>query len=286
MIRIGQYELLIPLGSGGSANVYLARDTSANVDGRLVALKVLLKELTRRRDSLAMFLSEARIAARLEHPNAVKIYGLGRAENVYCIAQEYVFGENLAQVLVDSGKNNRPLTVGAILKVVAQVAGALDAAHRLRSSDGAHLNLVHRDISGQNVMLSFGGVPKLMDFGIAKAMDRGFETQVGIVKGKFPYMSPEQTLGKKLDHRSDIFSLGILLWEALTGEALFNGHSPGTIMKSIREKRIIPPSKIAPELSPILDPIVMRALRRAPDHRYQHASALEALIDDVLITRV
>lgn len=229
-----------------------------------------------------MFFSEARIASKIDHPNVVKIYGLGRSDNVYCLAQEYVFGENYTQILLESGRKNYPLTVGTILRLIAQVADGLDIAHKLCADDGSPLELVHRDISGHNVMISYSGHPKLMDFGIAKAMDRGFETQVGVVKGKFPYMSPEQTLGKKLDHRSDIFSLGILAWEALTGENLFMGHSPGTIMKAIREKPIPPPSSVATQLSPLLDSIVMRALRRDPSLRYQEARDFALAIDEVI----
>jgi len=272
----------MPLGAGGSANVYLARDLAETENPRLIALKILLSHLTRRRDSLSMFFSEARIASKIEHENVVSIFGLGKSDNVYCLAQEYVFGENFTDILLESGRLNKPLTVGAILRVIAQVASGLDAAHRLVDDEGKSLSLVHRDVTGHNIMLSFDGHTKLMDFGIAKASDRGFETQTGIVKGKFPYMSPEQTLGKKLDRRSDIFSLGIIAWEALTGEPLFTGHSPGRIMKAIREKPIPRPSKVSEQLSPVLDSLVMRALQRNPARRYQHAEDFEHAINEVI----
>ncbi|MEE2902122.1 MAG: serine/threonine-protein kinase [Myxococcota bacterium] len=281
-IRLGQFQLLMPLGAGGSANVYLARDLAETDNPRLIALKILLPHLTRRRDSLSMFFSEARIASKIEHKNVVSIFGLGKSDNVYCLAQEYVFGENFTDILLESGRLNKPLTVGAILRVIAQVASGLDAAHRLTDDEGKSLSLVHRDVTGHNIMLSFDGHTKLMDFGIAKASDRGFETQTGIVKGKFPYMSPEQTLGKKLDSRSDIFSLGIIAWEALTGEPLFTGHSPGRIMKAIREKPIPRPSKVSEQLSPVLDSLVMRALQRDPARRYQHAEEFQHAINEVI----
>lgn len=272
----------MPLGVGGSANVYLARETTENGQPRLIALKILLSHLTRRRDSLAMFFSEAKIASRIEHDNVVSIYGLGKSDNVYCLAQEYVFGENFSDILLESGRLSKPLTVGAILRVIAQVASGLDTAHNLKDEEGKSLSLVHRDVTGHNIMLSFDGETKLMDFGIAKAADRGFETQTGIVKGKFPYMSPEQTLGKKLDCRSDIFSLGIIAWEALTGEPLFTGHSPGRIMKAIREKPILRPSEVSNQLSPVLDSLVMRALQRNPSKRYQTAKHFESAINEII----
>ena len=145
----------MPLGAGGSANVYLARDLAETENPRLIALKILLSHLTRRRDSLSMFFSEARIASKIEHENVVSIFGLGKSDNVYCLAQEYVFGENLTDILLESGRLNKPLTVGAILRVIAQVASGLDAAHRLTDDEGKSLSLVHRDVTGHNIMLSF-----------------------------------------------------------------------------------------------------------------------------------
>ena len=281
-MRLGQYELLLRLGSGGAANVFLARDTDAT-GGRLVALKVLLPELTADRETLAMFFAEARIASRLDHPNIAGIHGFGRNQGIHCLVMELVFGQSFGEILGESARAQRPLTVGVILTIIAKVLAGLHYAHELKDAGGKPMNVVHRDVTAQNILVSYDGIPKLSDFGIAKAVDRGFETRIGVVKGKFAYMSPEQTLGKVLDRRTDIFCAGIVLWEALTGEVLFDAPSPIDAMTAVRQRPIRPPSQVAIGLSPLVDPIVMRALRRSPAERYQTAAEMhrdiEALID-------
>ena len=274
MKQFGHYQLLVRLGAGGAANVFLVRDTEH--DGRLLALKVLLPELAADRDALAMFFNEARISARLEHENVVKVHGFGRVEGIHCMAMEYVFGASLSTILAESARARRPLSVGVLLTMVSRVCAGLHYAHELRGDAGQKLGLVHRDVTAQNILVSFDGVPKLSDFGIAKATDRGgYQTQTGVVKGKYAYMSPEQSMGKKLDQRSDVFTMGILLWESLTGRVLFDAPSVYDCMKAIQEAPIQPPSMVAPELSPLVDPIVMRALERLPANRYQTAQELE-----------
>ncbi len=280
--RLGQYEVLVRLAAGGAANVFLVRDTKAAPPGQLVALKVLLPSLSSNDDFLNMFFTEARIAARLQHPNAVAIMGFGQNEGIHCLAMEYVFGASLSQVLKQSARVKKPLTVGVLLRITATVCDALHFAHELRGDDGKPMGLVHRDVTPQNILVGFNGVPKLTDFGIAKATGRGWETQAGIVKGKFSYMSPEQALGKKIDRRSDIFCTGIVLWEALTGKELFKGTSPMEVIEAIREQVIEPPSKVVPGLSPIVDPIVMKALKRAPRQRYQTAAEMRQEIEDLI----
>jgi serine/threonine protein kinase len=283
MVRmLGHHELLIRLASGGAANVFLVRDTAVSPPGRLLALKILLPSLAANDDFLNMFFTEARIAARLEHPNIVAIAGFGQTEGIHCLAMEYVFGASLAQVLRASARAKKPLTVGVLLRITAQVCDALHYAHELQDENGKPMGLVHRDVTPQNILIGFNGVPKLTDFGIAKATNRGWETQAGIVKGKFSYMSPEQALGKKVDRRSDIFGAGIVLWEALTGRDLFRGSSPLEVLTAIREQKIEPPSKVVPGLTPIVDPIVMKALRRSPKQRYQSALEMKKDIEDLI----
>ncbi len=272
---LGQHELLVRLAAGGAANVFLVRDTKSPPPGRLLALKVLLPSLAANEDFVNMFFTEARIAARLTHPNIVSITGFGQAEGIHCLAMEYVFGASLAQVLRTSARARKPLTVGVLLQIAALVCDALHYAHELRDEMHKPMGLVHRDVTPQNILIGFNGVPKLTDFGIAKATNRGWETQAGVVKGKFSYMSPEQALGKKVDRRSDIFCTGIVLWEALTGKELFKGTSPMEVIDAIRDQPIVPPSKVVPGLSPIVDPIVMRALRRSPRQRYQTAEEMQ-----------
>src|SRR5688572_10759526 len=253
---LGNHELLIRLASGGAANVFLVRDTAAAPPGRLLALKILLPSLAANEDFLNMFFTEAKIAARLEHGNIVAIAGFGQVEGIHCLAMEYVFGSSLAQVLRASARAKKPLTVGVLLRITAQVCEAFHYAHELKDDHGKPMGLVHRDVTPQNILIGFNGVSKLIDFGIAKATGRGWETQAGIVKGKFSYMSPEQAMGKRVDRRSDIFGAGIVLWEALTGKELFRGGSPMEVIDAIREQPIVAPSKVVPGLSSVVDPIV------------------------------
>lgn len=280
--RLGNHEILVRLAAGGAANVFLVRDLKAPPPSRLLALKVLLPSLASNDDFINMFFTEARIAARLNHPNVVSIAGFGLAEGIHCLAMEYVFGASLSQVLKQSARVKKPLTVGVLLRITAAVCDALHYAHELRGDDGRPMGLVHRDVTPQNILVGFNGVPKLTDFGIAKATGRGWETQAGIVKGKFSYMSPEQALGKKIDRRSDIFCTGIVLWEALTGKELFKGTSPLEVIEAIQKAPIEPPSKVVPGLSSIVDPIVMKALKRSPRQRFQTAAEMKAEIEDLI----
>ncbi|MCK6544987.1 protein kinase [Myxococcota bacterium] len=280
---LGHHELLIRLASGGAANVFLVRDTQSPPPNRLLALKILLPSLAANEDFLNMFFTEAKIAARLQHPNVVTIAGFGQVEGIHCLAMEYVFGASLSQVLRASARAKKPLTVGVLLRITAAVCDALHYAHELKDEHNKPMGLVHRDVTPQNILIGFNGVPKLTDFGIAKATNRGWETQAGIVKGKFSYMSPEQALGKKVDRRSDIFCTGIVLWEALTGRDLFRGSTPLEVLTNIREQKIDPPSKVVPGLTPIVDPIVMKALRRSPKARYQSAAEMKKDIEDLIV---
>ncbi len=281
-VRLGTNELLIRLASGGAANVFLVRDLTAPKQDRLLALKILLPSLASNEDFLNMFFTEARIASRLRHDHVVAITGFGQVEGIHCLAMEYVFGASLAQVLRASARAKKPLTVGVLLRITAAVCDALHFAHEMQDENGEPMGLVHRDVTPQNILIGFNGIPKLTDFGIAKATGRGWETQAGIVKGKFSYMSPEQALGKRVDRRSDIFGTGIVLWEALTGRDLFKGTTPMEVLTAIREQRIEPPSRVVPGLTPIVDPIVMKALRRSPRQRYQTAAEMRDDINDLI----
>ena len=275
--RLGRYELLCKIASGGVAHVFLVRDA-----GRLLALKVLHPNMMTDEDVLKMFVSEAKIASKLRHPNVVAIGGFGEVEEIHCLSMEYIFGVNLADLLRDGSQTAKPVTVGCLLSIIAATCDALDYAHKLSAGDGTPLSIVHRDVTPHNILVGYNGVAKLADFGIAKAVNRGWETTAGIVKGKFCYMSPEQALGRKIDARSDIFSLGIILWEALTGKELFTGASPIQIFDAIREAPILPPSRITPGLSPLVDEIALRALKRAPTMRYQSAAEMATAIRQLL----
>ena len=260
--------------------MFLVRDLEHG--NRLLALKILLPSLAQNEDFLNMFFTEAKIASNLRHPNVVTIAGFGQVDGIHCLAMEYVFGASLSQMLRASARAKKPLTVGVLLRLTAAVCDALHYAHELRDEHGEPMGLVHRDVTPQNILLGFNGVPKLTDFGIAKATNRGWETQAGIVKGKFSYMSPEQALGKTVDRRSDIFGTGIVLWEALTGRDLFRGSTPMEVLAAIRDHKIEPPSKVVPGLTPIVDPIVMKALRRSPRQRYATAAEMRDDIEDLI----
>ncbi|MEE2904439.1 MAG: serine/threonine-protein kinase [Myxococcota bacterium] len=275
--RLGRYKLLCKIASGGVAHVFLVRD-----EGKLLALKVLHPNMMTDEDVLKMFISEAKIASNLRHQNIVSIGGFGEVDEIHCLTMEYVFGVNLADLLRDGSQASKPVTVGCLLSIIAATCDALDYAHNLAGDDGTPMRIVHRDVTPHNILVGYNGVAKLADFGIAKAVNRGWETTAGIVKGKFCYMSPEQALGRKIDARSDIFSLGIILWEALTGRELFTGASPIQIFDAIREAPILPPSRITPGLSPLVDEITLRALKRAPTMRYQSAAEMAAAIRQLL----
>ncbi len=281
--QVGPYRLLLRLAAGGGANVFLARDTSAPAPGRLVALKVILPHLVSVPEAVRSFFTEARIAARLDHPNIVAIAGFGERDGVYGLAMEYVFGGSLADVLNTSNRVGRPLTVCGVLWLVAQICDALHYAHETLDEQGRRLELVHRDVSPENILVGFDGVPKLTDFGIAKIMNRGWETQAGILKGKSRYMSPEQLLSRRVDRRSDVFVAGVVLWESLTGRPLFTGANVTEIFRAIGQRPIPTPSEASPGLPPVVDATVMRALRRPPSERYatakEFADELRALLD-------
>lgn len=280
-MRLGQHELLAKLASGGVANVFLVREVTEG-PSRLLALKILHPNLANDREYAKMFLAEAAIASQLRHANIVAIAGFGKADGVFSLAMEYVFGVSLGDLLREATRVSHPLSVAFLLHVFAEMALALDYAHDAVSEDGRPLGIIHRDVSPQNILIGFNGVSKLTDFGVAKAANRGWETTAGIVKGKFGYMSPEQALGKKLDPRSDLFSLGIVMWEALTGRELFLGTTPAEILNAIVEQPIEPPSRVVSGLSSAVDPIVMKALKRSPSIRFQTGRETAQAIDQLL----
>lgn len=279
---LGRYELLIRLGQGGGANVFLARDLEATHGARLVALKILLPRLASNSESLRAFFTEADIAARLDHEHIVAILGFGEASGVYALAMEYVFGESLGQILHRSYLTRRPLSVGVVLTIAERICAALHHAHRLTDERGEPMGLIHRDISPENILVGFDGGVKLADFGIAKVFNRGWETAAGIVKGKSRYLSPEQMYARRLDHRADLFALGIVLWEAVTGRTLFEGASLIETFQAIREADVKPPSHVVEGLHPVVDEIVLKALRRNPEQRFQTAGEMGAAIRTLL----
>ena len=278
----GDYALLDRIAIGGMAEVWRARRRGVEGFQKTVAIKKILSHLTGSPDFVTMFIDEAKLAAQLSHNNIIQIYDLGKVANDFFIAMEYVEGKDLRSILTAAEESNRPLPLGLGLFVVSAVARALDYAHRQRDFEDRPLGLVHRDVSPQNVLLSYEGEIKLCDFGIVKAVAKASTTQMGALKGKLQYMSPEQAWGKTVDARSDIFSLGSVLFEVLTGTKLFSGDSEIGVLDAVRECKIPALRSLLPELPEEIDHIVLKALAKSPEDRFQTAGELEHEIKTVL----
>jgi len=270
--------LLEKLAKGGMAEVHLARESAG--EQRLVALKKMLPHLVEDPDFMTMFLDEARIAARLHHPNVVEIYDLGQHGDALFIAMEFVHGEDLRRIEKRCAEAGRPFPPGLACRIVREACKGLDYAHKRADAQGRPLGIVHRDVSPQNLMVSFEGVVKVADFGVAKAADKAHITQSGLIKGKHPYMSPEQALGQEeLDCRTDVFALGIVLYEAVTGVRLFRRSTDMQTLRAVAECEVMPPSKVTPGLPPQLDEILLTALARERDRRYHNAAELGSALE-------
>src|SRR5688572_513451 len=235
MSRLGPYTLLRRLAVGGMAEIFLARRDGPAGFSKVVALKRILPHLSTLPEFVSMFLDEARLAARLTHPHVVQIYDFGEVEGTYFISMEYVPGEDLLAAIKRARELERPVPPIVACSILSAVCDGLHYAHELRDEYGKALGIVHRDVTPSNVLISFDGVVKLADFGIAKAEHRSTHTAVGALKGKYAYMSPEQAKGEKLDRRSDLFSLGVAAHELLTGRRLFARDSELAVLKAITE---------------------------------------------------
>ena len=280
-VPFGKYELLRKIASGGMGQVFLARERSA-VE-RLVVLKLILPHLAEDEEFLTMFLEEARLVARLQHPNLVTILDLLEVEGRHCLAMEYVQGDDVRRLDKQARLKGRLLPPGLVLRIISEAAAGLDYAHKARDAQGQPLRLVHRDVSPQNILAGFDGAVKIIDFGVAKAAGSGHHTATGVLKGKYPYMSPEQASGHTVDGRSDQFALGVVMWELLTGKRLFKGESDMMTLRLVKDCQVPPPSQINPKLPPGLDQLVLRALAPTPDKRYPDCGALRLALEDYII---
>ena len=281
--HFGQYEILEKIASGGMADAFKARRSGVEGFQKIVAIKKILPHLADNEQFIAMFADEAKLAAQLSHPNIVHIHDLGKIEaGGYFIAMEYVDGRDLRAILQTAREVATPMPVPLAIYVASKIASALDYAHRRRDADGRELAIVHRDVSPQNILISYEGDIKLCDFGIAKAASKASTTQSGALKGKVQYMSPEQAWGRPIDRRSDLFSLGSVLFEMLTGEALFRGDTDLNLLEKVRAAEVPAPSTLNPEVPRSLDAILAKALAAAPDDRYANASDLLRDLESVL----
>jgi serine/threonine protein kinase/ActR/RegA family two-component response regulator len=278
----GRYQLLEKIAAGGMAEVYKARMKGEEGFEKIVAIKRILPHMADNDDFITMFVDEAKLAAQLTHNNIIHIYDLGRVDAYHYIAMEYVEGKDLRSILKMGQERGYPLPPELALFIASKIGNALEYAHRRVGMDGKELNLVHRDVSPQNILISFEGDIKLCDFGIAKAATKVSQTQTGALKGKLQYMSPEQAWGKKIDRRTDIFSLGIVLFEMLTGQRLFTGDTDLTILEQVRDAKVVAPSTKNYELPKKVDQVVLKALAKNPQDRYQNANEFEKDVNSIL----
>ncbi len=281
-LAFGRYQLLKKLASGGMGQIFLARAAGERGFEKLLVIKRILPHLAEDEEFITMFFDEARIAARLNHPNIVQIFDLGEVDGSYYLAMEYVAGEDLRRLSRHARSEGQPLPLGALCRIVADAAAGLDYAHKAKDAHGP-LNLVHRDVSPQNVLVGFDGAVKLIDFGVAKAAGRAQHTATGILKGKYAYMSPEQAEGEEIDHRSDVFALGIVFWEVLTGKRLFKGDTDVMTMRLVKDCAVPPPSRVEPSLPKAVDALVLKALAKHRDHRYPDAKAFQLAIEELAL---
>ncbi len=282
----GKFLLLERLAAGGMAEVYLAKATGAAGISRFVAIKRILPQYSENPEFIEMFKEEAKIAVNLGHSNVVSIYEFGIQNNQFFLVMEFVEGQNLRQILNHMKKLEKYFTLDQIIYIITEVAAGLDHAHRcIDGTTGKPLNIIHRDMSPQNIMISFEGESKIIDFGIAKTETQIDSTRAGTIKGKFGYMSPEQADGQEVDLRTDIFSLGIVLWELLAQERLFASSSEAATLRKIRECQIPSLRTMNPQVSPELDRICMKALAKDKTLRYQTASAFHKDLNRFLNTQ-
>ncbi len=283
--QFGKYILLEKLAMGGMAEVYLAKSTGANGVNKFLAIKRILPQYSENDEFIDMFKEEAKIAVNLNHSNVVSIFDFGIEEKQFFLVMEYVEGRNLRQIINELKKSNIHFTIEQIVYMIKEVAAGLDHAHRcIDGSTGRPLNITHRDMSPQNIMVSFEGEVKIIDFGIAKAETQLEATKAGTLKGKFGYMSPEQAEGQAVDLRTDIFSLGIVLWELLAYDRLFTASNEAAILRKIRDCQIPSIRKINPSVPTELERIVNKALQKDKSLRYQTAAAMHRDLNRFLNT--
>ncbi|MGD9339258.1 MAG: serine/threonine-protein kinase, partial [Syntrophobacterales bacterium] len=280
-VRFGKYLILDKIATGGMAELYLAKITSVEGFEKLVAIKKILPNLSSDKNLVDMFIDEAKLAAMLTHQNIVQIHDLGSMEGAYFIAMEFLHGKDLRTITKKAQDKNLPLPQEYAVHITCRICSGLDYSHNLKDFQGNPLKLIHRDISPQNILVTYEGEIKIVDFGIAKAAKKSSDTEEGLIKGKVAYMSPEQAAGKTIDHRSDIFSTGILLYEMVTGKRMFEG-SDLNILDRVRKADFEPAEKVVTDLPPELVEVLKRALAKAPSRRYKSCAAMLTDLEDCL----
>jgi len=285
--RIGRYEILREIASGGMGRVYLGRAVGPLGFEKLVAIKTIHGELAKEQAFVDMFFDEARIASRIDHENVCRVFDFGEADGQYFLAMEYLVGVNLGRVLRALAKEHaKDDTVDAIAAhVIAEAAEALHAAHELADEHGRPLGVVHRDVSPQNIFVTFDGGVRVVDFGIASAEGRRHQTATGSLKGKFAYMAPEQLHREKADRRADVWALGVVLWELLTRERAFRAGTEIETVLAVLNDPVRHPREVRPTLDPNLDAIVMAALVKDRAERFENARALSRALRQWIVSK-
>jgi serine/threonine protein kinase len=273
---LGSYAVIRKLARGGMAELFLALGPSG-----LVVLKKILPKYIRSRRYKQLFLDEARLATSLDHPNIVHAFGAGQAQGEASFAMEFLHGQDVRTILHRAWTLREKVPIEHAVHIVSKVASALHYAHEQRRPDGTLLQIVHRDVSPSNIIVSYDGDVKLLDFGVAKAATSSVKTRTGTLKGKISYMSPEQARGAAIDRRSDVFSLGIVLWELVTTQRLFRGENDLQTLQLIINQPPRRPSELQPACEPELERIIMRALAQDPAARYQTAAELLADLEEI-----
>lgn len=281
--KLGNYLIIDKIASGGMAHVYKAKTVDPKGIERLVVIKRILPHISSNPEYVEMLIDEAKIAVQFNHGNIAQVYDLGKYKEDYFIVMEYVDGKTLSQILKEFQSRNERLPIDFIVYALIQVCQGLDYMHRKIDTSGNSLGVVHRDISPQNIIVSYSSDVKIIDFGVAKASEKVSHTESGVLKGKFAYMSPEQAEGEDLDSRSDIFSAGILLWEMLTNQRLFKRKSNPKTIQAVKKDKVTPPSKIRTDIPKNLDKIIKKALHKNKAKRYQQASEMAFDLERFLV---
>ncbi|MBK8254190.1 MAG: serine/threonine protein kinase [Polyangiaceae bacterium] len=278
---LGKYRLIAELGHGGMAQVFLATARGPAGFNKLAVIKQIREQLADDPEFLTMFLDEARLAARLNHPNVVQTNEVGEDGKRYFICMEYLEGQPLNRIIQRLGRENG-LPLGLTLRILVDALAGLHHAHELADYDGTALQVVHRDVTPHNIFVTYAGQVKVVDFGIAKALSQSAETKAGVLKGKVAYMAPEQARGDKVDRRADIFSVGVIMWEALAGRRMFKGLTDVVIIQKIVNGQLQSPRSANPSVNEKLDAVCMKALAHNREDRYETAADFAAAIEEAL----
>jgi serine/threonine protein kinase len=280
----GEYKILKKVATGGMAEVFLAKRVAMKGFEKLLAIKKILPQFSENEEFISMFIDEAKLAAQLNHRNIVQIYDFGNQQGSYYIAMEYVFGKDLRTILKKSRDKHQRLPLTQCAYIITEAARGLEFAHNLKDHYGKPINIIHRDISPQNIFISYEGDVKIADFGIAKAASQSTETRAGVLKGKILYMSPEQAWGKTIDRRSDLYSLGVLFYEMVADRKMVEADSEFSMLEKVRNAEVEFPPEIFEKIPKSLSHIIKKALEKDPGNRYQTAHEMRVDLENHLLT--